>query len=293
MRLIDTHCHVHFHAYKNDMDEVVKRSLIKNVFLITVGTQSETNKKAIELAEKYDGVWATIGLHPNHTCEQQFVDEEELDGEIIKTRCEDIDVASYRELAKHPKVVAIGECGLDYYRIPEHLDKKEVKKKQEEVVRTQFDLATELDLPVVIHCRDAHEDQQKMIREYLEAGKLERRGVVHCFTGTLEEAKKYIDLGFLLSFTGIITFPPKKKQDIGTLHTMSLPEIIAHIPLEHIMIETDAPYLTPVPHRGERNEPIYVEYVAQKIAEIKNTSLEEVAETTFQNAVRLFRLKIS
>ena len=196
MRFIDTHCHAHFNAYKADMDEVIRRSLDEGVFLITVGTQSTTSKNGLAVAEKYDGVWTTIGLHPNHTCEQEFWDEDELPPSEqatpkIRTRCEEFDPAYYRELAKHPKVVAIGECGLDYYRIPEGLNVEEVKAKQEREVRKQFDLATEVNLPLVIHCRDAHVEQQAIIREYVEAGKLGRRGVVHCFTGTLEELKLF------------------------------------------------------------------------------------------------------
>jgi TatD DNase family protein len=284
MRFIDTHCHVHFQAYKQDMDDVIERSLKEGVFMITVGTQSTTSKNGLAVAEKFDGVWTTIGLHPNHTCEQQFQD----DLEEIKTRCESFDPAYYRELAKHPKVVAIGECGLDYYRIPENLDRAEVMHKQDEEVRKQFDLADELNLPLVIHCRDAHREQQAIIREYIEAGKLARRGHVHCFTGTLEEAQGYIGLGFLISFTGIITFPPRKTE--GPISPLQ--KVVRDVPLEKIMIETDAPYLTPIPHRGERNEPHYVRHVAEKIAELKRLPLEEVAEATFQNAVTLFNLPV-
>lgn len=206
--MIDTHCHVHFRAYKNDMDAVIKRTLQKGVRLITVGTQSTTSKNGIEVAEQYDGVYTTIGLHPNHTCEQHFEDELEE----IQTRCESFDVAYYRKLAEHPKVVAIGECGLDYYRIPAEVDRQVLIEKQKAELRKQLALADELNLPVVIHCRDAHADQVAMLEEFIAAGKLARRGVVHCFTGTTEEARAYHALGFLTSFTGIITFPPRKRR---------------------------------------------------------------------------------
>jgi TatD DNase family protein len=293
MRFIDTHCHVHFQAYKQDMDEVIERSLNEGVFMITVGTQSTTSKNGLALAERYEGVWTTIGLHPNHTCEQKFFDEEELGSEeksdaLIKTRCEEFDASYYRELAAHPKVVAIGECGLDFYRIPEEANVSDARAKQVREVRKQFDLADELNLPLVIHCRDAHREQQEILREYVEAGKLQRRGVVHCFTGTREQAQVYFDLGFLVSFTGIITFPPRK----GDGELSPLQRVVSDVPLDRLMIETDAPYLTPVPHRGERNEPRYVKHVAEKIAELKGLTLEEVAEATFQNAVKLFGLKI-
>ncbi len=291
MRFVDTHCHVHFNAYKQDMDEVIKRSLENGTHMITVGTQSTTSKNGLAVAEQYDGVWTTIGLHPNHTCEQEFWDDDELPPEQqatpkIVTRCEAFDLDYYRELAKHPKVVAIGECGLDYYRIPEHLNKNEVIATQERDLRKQLDLAAEVNLPLVIHCRDAHAQQQAILREYIEAGKLERRGVVHCFTGTRAEAEAYFALGFLVSFTGIITFPPRKSE--GPISPLQ--QVVRDVPLEKIMIETDAPYLTPIPHRGERNEPWYVRHVAEKVAELKATSIEEVARVTTENATRLFNL---
>lgn len=292
MRFVDTHCHVHFNAYRDDMDEVIRRTLSKGVFLITVGTQSTTSANGLAVAEKYEGVWATVGLHPNHLCEQEFFDDDELPPEEsatpkIKTRCETFDHAYYFGLARHPKCVAIGECGLDYYRLPENVDRDEVIAKQKATVRAHFELAHEAGLPVVIHCRDAHADQLAIIREFVEADKLQRRGVVHCFTGTLDEARAYVELGFLISFTGVITFPPRKSEGpISPLQT-----VVRDLPLEHMMIETDAPYLTPVPHRGGRNEPWMVEFVAQKISELKRVSLEEVARVTTENAKRLFALK--
>ncbi|MEK7105694.1 MAG: TatD family hydrolase [Patescibacteria group bacterium] len=281
--MIDTHCHVHFRAYKDDMDEVIKRSLEKGVRMVTVGTQSTTSKNGIEVAEKYDGVYTTIGLHPNHTCEQHFEDELEE----IKTRCESFDVEYYRELGKHPKVVAIGECGLDYYRIPEEVDRAALIVKQKEELRKQLSLADELNLPVVIHCRDAHTDQVAMLKEFIDAGKLSRRGVIHCFTGTIEEARAYHAIGFLTSFTGIITFPPRKSE--GKIS--SLQQVVRDCPLEMMMLETDAPYLTPEPFRGKRNEPWYVQFVAAKVAALKNISVEEVDKVTTTNAEKLFGLK--
>mgnify|MGYP001568712866 CR=1 FL=1 len=280
--MIDTHCHVHFRAYKDDMDDVIKRTLDKGVRMITVGTQSTTSKNGIDVAEKYDGIYTTIGLHPNHTCEQQFID----DLEEIKTRCEHFDVEYYRKLAEHPKVVAIGECGLDYYRIPENLKRDEVIAAQKEELRKQLDLADELNLPVVIHCRDAHEDQTAMLKEYIDAGKLTRRGVVHCFSSTIDQARAYHAIGFLTSFTGIITFPPRKNE--GPISPLQ--SVVRDCPLDMLMLETDAPYLTPEPHRGKRNEPWYVQFIAAKVAELKNISVEEVDRVTTQNAEKLFGL---
>ncbi len=264
------------------MDAVIRRTLEKGVRMITVGTQSTTSRNGIEVAEKYDGIYATIGLHPNHTCEQHFKDELE----DIQTRCESFDPTYYRQLAKHPKVVAIGECGLDYYRIPSELDREKFIVKQKDELRAQLDLADELNLPVIIHCRDAHDQQVAILKEFVDARKLARRGVVHCFTGTIEEAVAYHAIGFLTSFTGIITFPPRKNEGlISPLH-----KVVRDCPLEMILLETDAPYLTPEPYRGERNEPWMVQFVAQKIAEMKGISIEEVDRVTTQNAEKLFGL---
>ncbi len=290
--LIDTHCHVHFHAYNDDMDEVIQRTLDAGVCMITVGTQKDTSKRGIEVAEHYDGVWASVGLHPNHLTKQEFWDNEELPPDqqatgLIKTRAEIFDPDYYLALAKHPKCVAIGECGLDYYRIPEGADVEEVKRMQEQAVRQQFDVATHANLPVIIHSRDAHDHQTALIKEYLDAGTLQRKGVIHCFTGTLEEARRYIDLGFYISFTGIITFPLRKgeadEQGLSPLQC-----VVKELPLDRIMIETDAPYLTPVPFRGKRNEPGYVRYVGEKIAEVKGLSFDDVALQTTKNAQQLF-----
>jgi len=295
--LIDTHCHVHFNAYKDDMDEVVRRTLEKGVSMITVGTQITTSQKGIELAERYDNLWAAVGLHPNHLCKQEFWDEDELPPENqstpkIKTRCETFNHEAFLKLALHPKCIAIGEFGLDFYRIPEDQNREEVINKQKEACWQQIELAHEANLPVIIHARDSHTEQQKLFREAIKKNKLQRRGVIHCFTGTLEEAKIYIDMGFMISFTGIITFPPKKKDPIDKDGLSELQQVVKDIPLKHIMVETDAPYLTPIPHRGKRNEPWMVVHVAEKIAEIKKISLEEVIETTGKNAEKFFGIDI-
>lgn len=282
--IIDTHCHVHFNAYKQDMDEVIKHALAVGVFMITVGTQQDTSRRAVEVAEKYDGVWATIGLHPSHTSEQSFEDDDETPTSTIKTRSEEFDPAFYRELAQNKKVVAIGECGLDYYHLPENILVEEAKKKQKIALCAQLDLADELGLPVIIHSREAHTDQMEILREYIAAGKLTRRGVAHCFTGTLEEANDYINLGFLISVTGIIAFSPRKSD--GSISPLQ--KIIQQISLESVMVETDAPYLAPPPYRGKRNEPAYVIEVAKKLAELHGKSLEEVIEATNNNAKRFF-----
>jgi len=276
--LVDTHAHVHFAAYKDDMDEVIKRSLDEGVGIITVGTQSDTSQRAIEVAEKYDGVWATVGLHPSHLHKQEFHDEGELDS--IKTRTEEFDPEFYRKLVSHPKVVAIGELGLDYYHMPPNVDESQVHEDQKKATNLQIDFATEFNKPIVVHCRDAHDDQYKVLRQAIDDGKLPRRGVVHCFTGSLEDAQKYIELGFMISFTGILTFSDEIQQ------------IARELPMESIMVETDAPYLSPAPNRGKRNEPVFVKHIAHKLAEIKGLSYEQVAEQTTENAIRFFDLNI-
>jgi len=290
MKLIDTHCHVHFNAYKQDMDEVIRRSLEKGVFLITVGTQADTSRRGLEVAERYEGVWATVGLHPSHLCEQSFVDDEEVDPsqtQIIKTRCEVFDPKVYLPLAQHSKCVAIGECGLDYYHFPEGCDPEAEKERQRQTCRAHFELASKVGLPVVIHSRNAHKEQLGIIKEFLDQNQLQRRGVIHCFTGTLEEAQAYLDSGFLISVTGIVTFSPRKKDQLESGLSL-LQEVVRQLPLESLMVETDAPYICPEPFRGQRNEPWQVITIAKKIAEIKGISFEEVAEVTNTNAKRLF-----
>ncbi|MFH1611121.1 MAG: TatD family hydrolase [Patescibacteria group bacterium] len=276
--LIDTHCHVNFSAYKDDMDAVIERSLEAGIGMIAVGTQSDTSRRAIEVAEKYDGVWASIGLHPSHLHKQEFHDEGELDS--VKTRTEVFDPEFYRQLVSHPKVVAIGEFGLDYYHMPTNIDATQVHQDQINAVNLQIDFATEFNKPIIVHSRDAHDDQFKILRLAVEAGKLPRRGVVHCFTGTLEDAKRYIDLGFMISFTGILTF------------SKELQAIARELPIESIMVETDAPYLSPPPHRGKRNEPSYVKFITQTLADAKGLEYDQVAQQTTENAIKFFRLTI-
>lgn len=277
--LIDTHCHVHFRAYDADRDDVIRRAREAEIKMITVGTDRGTSEAAVGLTETHEDIWATVGLHPNHLFLYPVDHDEES-----RAMVEVFDSARYRALAQNKKVVAIGECGLDYYRIPASLDATVVTAKQEEVLRAHLDLANELGLPVVVHCRDAHLDVHRILSEYIGRGKLARRGVIHCFTGSRAEAEAYLPLGFLISFTGIITFSPQKGA------TETLADVLRALPLDRIMIETDAPYLAPAPHRGKRNEPAHIRFVAEKIAEIKNVSFETVAAQTTENARQLFNI---
>ncbi len=281
--LIDTHSHIQFNAYKDDMEEVIKRAKAARVFMIAVGTQRDTSANAVKVAEEHsDLIWAAIGLHPNHLFAMHF-DEGELP---VKTRTEEFDAYYYATLAKSSnRVVAIGECGLDYYRLPEDVPREVVIEKQKQVFSKHLDLADELGLPVIIHCRDAHDDVYKILKQYIEKGRLKRRGVIHCFTARRREAEKYVDLGFYIAFGGVITFKSKKSEHLELL------EAAKEVPLERIVIETDAPYLTPEPNRGKRNESENVKYVAERLAMLRNITFEEVTSLTTQNAEKLFNIQ--
>src|SRR3989344_2314994 len=286
--LIDTHAHVNFNAYKYDSDEVIRRSLAENVWLINVGSQYSTSKRAVEMSEKYEkGVYAAVGLHPIHL-ETGLVkiknDKEEIQFPTIE---EHFDYEQYKKLAQSQKTVAIGEIGLDYYWKPKTKSKLGLfKEKQAAVLFQQMDLAGELDLPVIFHCRMAHDDLLQILDYKLKDPDYKLRGAIHCFTGNWGQAQKYIEMGFYFGLNGII-------------FKMNLDDVIKKIPLEKILIETDCPYLTPLlpaealakagPMEG-RNEPIYVKYIAEKIAKIKNLSYEEIASITTQNAKNLFKI---
>ncbi|MFA6603552.1 MAG: TatD family hydrolase [Patescibacteria group bacterium] len=285
LKLIDAHCHVNFNAYQDDAEAVIRRSLEQGIGLITVGTQRDTSAAAVDLAEKYDGVWSIIGLHPIHLFERE-ADEEETSAQGSE---EIFDAARYRELiGRSSKVVGLGECGLDYFHRPKNVAEAEFKARQARVFRSHLDLSLETGLPVMIHCRDAHDDVIAILEEYRTAGR-PVRGDIHCFTGSWKDAARYLDLGFYISFTGIVTYPPraadKAKGEV-------LADIARQVPLDRLIVETDAPYLAPVPHRGERNEPANVRFVAAEIARIRQLPVEEVAARTLKNTVGLFGLKV-
>lgn len=273
-KFFDTHTHVNFNAFKNDWQEVIDRALKNNIWLVNVGSQSTTSKRAVEIAQNYkEGVYAAVGLHPSHLFEQE-VDNFE-DGEKIhyKTKGEEFNENYYLELAKNEKVVAIGECGLDYYKVDSG------KEKQKEVFIKHIELAKKINKPLIIHCRDSHDDLIKILIANYQLLIAPNPGIMHFFAGTLEQALKYIDLGFYISFSGVITF------------TNTYDDIIKNLSLDKILIETDAPYVAPTSYRGKRNEPSYVIEVAKKIAEIKNITIEETAEQTTRNTKNIFNIK--
>ena len=281
-KYIDIHSHVNFSAFDTDRDEVIARALENDTWIINVGTQADTSRKAVELAHKYrEGVYAIVGLHPIHTG-KSFHDEKELgaEGKEFTSRGEVFDKNIYREFLKDPKVVAIGECGLDYY----HLDTESIKKQKEAFI-AQIELANEFNKPLMLHIRDAYADALEILKKHAKV--LPRRGgargVVHFFTGTLDEAKSFLDFGFMISFSGAITFPPKK-DGTGSHYA----EVIKNIPLEMILTDTDSPYVAPMPYRGARNEPVFVKEIVKKIAEFKNLPEEEVTQAIVANAKRVF-----
>ena len=282
--LVDIHAHVQFSAFKDDADEVIRRAIEAGVKMIAPSSEIRTARRAIDYAEKYpDDIWAAVGLHPIHLKAAHF-DGGGEDSPAFETYGARYDEAEWRPLAEHARTVALGEVGLDY--VDRLSVSEEDRALQEATYRQQLDLAIELHKPVIQHCRsgpvagkprDAHEDALAILAAYVPQG---LRGVAHCYSGTLEQAHRYLDLGFSLSFTGLITY------------NSAWDGVIRDVPLECIMVETDIPYMTPVPHRGKRNEPIYVRYVAEHIASLKNKPFDDVAAQTTENAKRLFALPI-
>ncbi len=267
---IDNHAHLNFTAFDADYKEVIGRAHEAGVAIINVGTQKDTSKRAIDIAHEYgEGVYAIIGLHPVHTS-KSFHDEKELGegGKAFTSRGEEFNYEYYKELAKDPKVVGIGECGLDYFRLDS--DTKEIQKK---VFEEQIRLSMEIGKPLMLHIREAYEDAIEILKKYPGV-----RGNVHFFAGTKEIAQQFLDLGFTLSFTGVITFAKEYE------------ELVKLIPLDRMLSETDCPYVSPAPYRGKRNEPAYVVEVVKKIAEIKGLSVEEVSRELLQNSKRLFNI---
>ncbi|ECI0812433.1 YchF/TatD family DNA exonuclease [Salmonella enterica subsp. enterica serovar Dublin] len=253
--LFDTHAHLNAEQYNEDLEQVIERAKSEKVEkIVVVGFDRPTITRAMELIEAYDFMYAAIGWHP--------VDAIDMTDE---------DIAWIKELSQHEKVVAIGEMGLDYYW------DKSPKDVQKEVFRRQIALAKEVNLPIIIHNRDATEDVVTILKE---EGAAEVGGIMHCFTGSLEIAKACMEMNFYISFGGPVTFKNAKKPK----------EVVKDIPSDRLLIETDCPYLTPAPFRGKRNEPSYVKYIAEQIAELREISFEELAALTTENAKKVFRI---
>jgi TatD DNase family protein len=283
--LIETHAHLDYPDFANDFDDVMRRANEAGVTrIITIGTSVESSRRAVDLAEKYPNIFAVIGVHPTY----------------VEEAGEDV-ITPLRALGRNPRVVAIGETGLDYHYLPsvEAAKEKKVqvfaralqgeteeeieasihdgayKSRQAGLFQQQLDLAAELGLNVVIHQRDAWEDTLELIKPY--TGKL--RGVFHCFGGSLEQANEVLSLDHLVSFTGIVTFK----------NGMAVRDVAAQVPLWKFMVETDCPYLAPVPFRGKRCEPAHTRIVAESIAAARGIPFQEVAEATTETAEKFFR----
>jgi len=277
--IIDTHSHLQFNAFKNDSDEIIKKTLAENIWMVNVGTRYETSKLAVEIAQKYkQGVYATIGLHPIYAAAEFIkLKTDPNEGDFLSEN--NFDKEKYKELAESKKVVAVGEIGLDYYYKPKTTAKlAQFKEKQKRIFLEQFDLARELNLPVILHCRMAHDDVIEILKSRLSStANYKLKGAIHCFTATLEQAQKYMQMGFYIGFNGII-------------FKLDLDKIIRETPLEKILVETDCPYLTPPQENGKRNEPIFIKYTIQKIADLKRISFQEVTDKTTENAKELFNI---
>ena len=254
MQLVDSHCHLNFPDFKDDIAQVIARAHADNVCVMqTICTEMEEFEEVLAIAEANENVYCSLGVHPNESEGKQ-----------------NADLATLLEKAKHPKVIGIGETGLDYYY--EH--SKPII--QQESFRIHIAAARALDLPLIVHTRDAEEDTIRILQDEMQKGVF--KGVIHCFTSSQKLADACLEMGFYISLSGIITF--KTAQSIR--------DTVSTIPLNHMLIETDSPFLAPVPHRGKRNEPAYVMQVNKKLAEIKEISEEECARITTENFFRLF-----
>jgi TatD DNase family protein len=262
--LIDSHAHIHLGAFDRDREQVFARARQGGVrAIINIGLDLESSRASLKMAKQYDDVFSTVGFHPH-------------DADKMK----DDDLKALAELAKDERVVAVGEIGLDFYR------NLSVRKNQTEAFEEQLDLSIELGLPVVVHCRNAHRELFKIlsawVKSTLSVGRL-RRGVIHCFSGDIEMAQQYIEIGFYISLAGSVTYPSAG----------DLVQVAREIPLDRLLLETDAPFLAPQAYRGKRNEPAYVALIAEKVAQVRGVRREVVAEAAAKNTISLFKLPIS
>ena len=282
---LDAHAHVQFSGYDADREAVIERAREVGVWMVNVGTQKDTSRAAVALAEKYPdgGVYAAVGLHPIHTS-RSFHDAQELGGgdaaQPFTSRGEVFDVDYYRALALNPKTVAIGECGLDYFHFNDDEPREVQVVRQKVAFLAQIELSKDVKKPLMIHCRDAFGDLIELLRPH--AHELSP-AVIHFFTGTPDDARVLLDLGFSFTFGGVVTFLPRKGKSQGDYD-----EAISLIPLNRILSETDAPYVAPAPFRGKRNEPAYVVHTVAKLAELKHVSVDEMKAQIWENGKRIF-----
>lgn len=276
--LFDAHAHLHDAKYDNDRDEVISSMKSYGVGAITVGTDEKESKKAVELAEKHEHIFASVGLHPADNVTEEF------------------DADYYRVLAKSDKVVAIGECGLDYHYIETFFDRDKIEKglswnkdaeadRQKRIFEEQIELAVELNLPLMLHGRpskgsmDAYEDMLYMLESAKKKHGTKLRGNAHFFVGNIDIAKRFIDIGFTMSFSGVITF------------TKDYDDVVRFLPPTMIIAETDSPYATPAPFRGERNDSLKVQEIVAKMAVLRNEDMESMRIQTMENVKRMFEIE--
>jgi len=297
---IDTHAHVNFPVFDVDRTEVVARAQSEGVAMINVGTTLDASRDIVALAERYEsGVYAIVGMHPLHVkYDKNLTNEDQetvasIDAPIDSSAeipahyshdyAEHFDEVEFEKLISHPKVVGVGECGIDIFRLSPELDNPEDRAAllslQETVFRKQIQLAVKYDKPIMIHARESYKKILEILDEEFITHGAKLRGNAHFFAGTVEEAQAFLDRGFTVSFTGVITFAKQYE------------ELVRHVPLEKMLSETDCPFVAPAPHRGKRNEPVFVKEVVRKIAEIKGLDEESVRATLLENAKRQFRIE--
>lgn len=252
MKFIDIHAHLNFPEYDEDRGEVIKRLQEAEIGVINVGTDIKTSGEVVKLAEENENMWATVGVHPHAAGEE-------------------IDFAELEILARHPKVVAIGECGLDFFRL--EAGDEATKQKQRELFIKQIELAQQVGKPLMLHIRECYDEVLEILKQYPKV-----KAHAHFFAGNSEQLQKFLDRGDTVSFTGVITF------------THDYDELIQQAPLDRLMTETDAPYVAPVPYRGKRNEPLYVREVVAKLAELRGVSVEVLTGQAIRNANQAFNL---
>lgn len=279
MRYIDIHCHLDFPDYGTELSEVLTRMKEREVGAITIGTDLESAKRAVKIVESNEYIWACIGMHPNEGAPSLAIRE----GSHGSEEGELFDTEEFEKLVTHPKVVAIGECGLDFFRLkPEELERE--RERQTILFKQQIEFALKYNKPLMLHCRsglrDAYDDTLQILAGYKKEWGDKLRGNAHFFAGSIKQAKKFFDLGFTISFTGVVTF------------THDYDEVIKFAPIDSIMSETDSPFVAPVPHRGKRNEPTFVIEVAKKIAELRGEDEESARLQLLENARKMFGLPI-
>lgn len=280
--IIDTHSHINFQAFDKDRQKVIKRAADNQAAMIAVGSNYENSRDAVEIANKNKNVFAAVGLHPVHLIEQVFEEE----GRRVFGQAQKFDFAAFEELALNVDCKAIGETGLDYYHLSDKIPAADQIKIQKQVFLEHLSLAASQDLPLIVHCRGSKKEPERAyfdLLELLRQAKKKPKGVIHCFSADWRIAGEFLKMDFYLGFTGVITFS----------ESLDLLEVVERTPEKRILAETDCPWITPVPFRGKRNEPGYVEYVIEKIADIRDISYDKAAKITTKNAKRLFDIAIS